>query len=235
MTPSDDVRSRWILGGVAAFAMAWAITRAAVQSITIDEANTYVQFASTPPLSLVWREQSHPELDADVRIHQATGTLAVHREAARVARRCFLHHCGVSTVPSSGRLIVRATDGVRVPGIQPVHLRLSGGRTRIQPGLGISDVGARVFRRVVPARRSPDHGLRGLLRLCGDVRQRELFIRFRKPVGDARDSFQCLLPAPESVDPPATGLRAARRGHLRDCLRICLVAYTSWRADLRRQ
>lgn len=46
MTPSDDVRSRWTLGVVAAFAMAWAITRAAVQSITIDEANTYVQFAS---------------------------------------------------------------------------------------------------------------------------------------------------------------------------------------------
>jgi len=42
----EDLRSRWILGGLAAFAMAWAITRAAVQSITIDEANTYLFFVS---------------------------------------------------------------------------------------------------------------------------------------------------------------------------------------------
>ena len=46
MTSSEDLRSRWILGGVAAFSMAWAIARAAIQSITIDEANTYVSFVS---------------------------------------------------------------------------------------------------------------------------------------------------------------------------------------------
>ncbi len=46
MSPSEEVRSRWILGGVAVFALAWAITRAAIQSITIDEAYTYVEFAS---------------------------------------------------------------------------------------------------------------------------------------------------------------------------------------------
>src|SRR4051812_14312489 len=45
-TTSDDLRSRWFLGIVAAFAMAWAIARAAIQSITIDEANTYVQFVA---------------------------------------------------------------------------------------------------------------------------------------------------------------------------------------------
>ena len=38
--------SRWILIACAVFALAWAIARAAVQSITIDEANTYVQFVS---------------------------------------------------------------------------------------------------------------------------------------------------------------------------------------------
>ncbi len=37
-------RSRWILIGFAGFAMAWAIARAAVQSITIDEAATYNSF-----------------------------------------------------------------------------------------------------------------------------------------------------------------------------------------------
>ncbi|MCU1334583.1 MAG: hypothetical protein JWO19_164 [Bryobacterales bacterium] len=39
-----EVRSRWILGAVAVFAMAWAVTRAAVQSITIDESVTYNVF-----------------------------------------------------------------------------------------------------------------------------------------------------------------------------------------------
>jgi hypothetical protein len=41
MTSSQDLRSRWILGVTAVFAMAWAITRASIQSITIDEATTY--------------------------------------------------------------------------------------------------------------------------------------------------------------------------------------------------
>ena len=41
MSTPEALRSRWILLGVAAFAMAWAIARAAVQSITIDEAVTY--------------------------------------------------------------------------------------------------------------------------------------------------------------------------------------------------
>jgi hypothetical protein len=35
------IRSALILGGVAAFAMAWAISRAVVQFITVDEAMTY--------------------------------------------------------------------------------------------------------------------------------------------------------------------------------------------------
>jgi len=40
------LRSRWVLIALGIFAMAWAIARAAVQSITIDEANSYLQFAS---------------------------------------------------------------------------------------------------------------------------------------------------------------------------------------------
>ncbi|HSP66438.1 MAG TPA: hypothetical protein VLN48_01845 [Bryobacteraceae bacterium] len=44
MTSAESLRSRWMLGSAAAFAMAWAITRAAVQSITIDEADTYNVF-----------------------------------------------------------------------------------------------------------------------------------------------------------------------------------------------
>jgi len=39
--PAEARYSRWILIGVAVFAIAWAIARAAIQSITIDEAVTY--------------------------------------------------------------------------------------------------------------------------------------------------------------------------------------------------
>jgi len=45
MSPPAEARySRWILIGVAVFALAWAIARAAIQSITIDEAATYSLF-----------------------------------------------------------------------------------------------------------------------------------------------------------------------------------------------
>jgi hypothetical protein len=47
MRSSQDLRFRLVLGSAALFAMAWAITRAAVQSITIDEAVTYNTFVFT--------------------------------------------------------------------------------------------------------------------------------------------------------------------------------------------
>lgn len=47
MTTAEEIRSRWILGGFAVFALAWAVTRAAVQSITIDESVSYNLFAAT--------------------------------------------------------------------------------------------------------------------------------------------------------------------------------------------
>ena len=46
MTSPENLRSRWILGGIAVFALAWAVTRAAIQSITIDESVSYNLFAS---------------------------------------------------------------------------------------------------------------------------------------------------------------------------------------------
>jgi hypothetical protein len=44
MRSAESFRSRWVLGSFAAFAMAWAIARASLQSITIDEADTYNAF-----------------------------------------------------------------------------------------------------------------------------------------------------------------------------------------------
>jgi hypothetical protein len=58
MTRSDEVRSRWVLGGMAVFALAWAVTRAAVQSITIDESVSYNLFASRH-LYLLFNANNH--------------------------------------------------------------------------------------------------------------------------------------------------------------------------------
>jgi hypothetical protein len=44
MTAAQAQRSKWVLAALAAFAMAWAILRAALQSITIDEAVTHNVF-----------------------------------------------------------------------------------------------------------------------------------------------------------------------------------------------
>ena len=87
--PMSPLRSTSVRAGFcwqsAAFAMAWAIARAAVQSITIDEAVTYNLFVFRAPVSLVCREQPHPELDADVRIHAACWDF---RSSPRGCLRC---------------------------------------------------------------------------------------------------------------------------------------------------
>jgi len=53
-----SLRSRWILITCAVFALAWAIARAAVQSITIDEATSYNLFASRH-LYLAFNSNNH--------------------------------------------------------------------------------------------------------------------------------------------------------------------------------
>lgn len=53
------IRSALILGSVAAFAMAWAISRAAVQSITIDEAMTFNIFVHNPRLLFMAHTNNH--------------------------------------------------------------------------------------------------------------------------------------------------------------------------------
>jgi hypothetical protein len=58
MSPSEEIRSRWILGGIAVFALAWAVTRAAIQSITIDESVSYNLFAA-PRLYLWFHTNNH--------------------------------------------------------------------------------------------------------------------------------------------------------------------------------
>lgn len=59
MTPLNRrVFQKWLLILVAVFAMAWAIVRACVQSITIDEAFTYLYFVAQP-LHVVWQADSN--------------------------------------------------------------------------------------------------------------------------------------------------------------------------------
>lgn len=57
MNSAEARRSRWILGA-AVFAIAWAVARAAVQSITVDEAMTYTVFVS-PGLYLRYAANNH--------------------------------------------------------------------------------------------------------------------------------------------------------------------------------
>jgi len=58
MTSAESSRSRLVLGAAAGFAMVWAIARAHVQSITIDEADTYNSFVFRH-LYLWWAANNH--------------------------------------------------------------------------------------------------------------------------------------------------------------------------------
>jgi len=58
MTAAESSRSRLILGIAGGFAMTWAIVRAYVQSITIDEADTYNSFVFKH-LYLWWASNNH--------------------------------------------------------------------------------------------------------------------------------------------------------------------------------
>jgi hypothetical protein len=59
MTPLDRrVFQKWLLILAAVFAIVWAVVRASVQSITIDEAFTYLYFAAKP-LNIVWEPNSN--------------------------------------------------------------------------------------------------------------------------------------------------------------------------------
>ena len=96
---------------LAVFAMAWAIARAAVQSITIDEAKTYMFFVSRR--LYLWYAANNHILNSTLMyaIHEDVRTLAIHREAPGVARRRFVHRGCVSIVPParSASLFVQLT------------------------------------------------------------------------------------------------------------------------------
>jgi hypothetical protein len=74
-------RSHLILGGVAAFAMAWAISRAAVQSITVDEAMTYNIFVHNR--LLFWPSANNHILNS-LLMYMCTKVLGVSQFTARL-------------------------------------------------------------------------------------------------------------------------------------------------------
>ena len=166
------------------------ITRAAVQSITIDEANTYMFFVSRH--LYLWYAANNHILNSTL-MYGFTRMFGLSQFTARLPAllgAAFYISAAYRLCRLLRRIPVRATDGVCVPGVQPVHLRLSGGRARIRSGFGISDVGDGVFRRVAyagivpwlrPAPYPPP-----VRRL---VRGRELFFRLRKSGGDGSRFF----------------------------------------------
>src|SRR5262249_3905514 len=75
------IRSRLILAGVAAFAMAWAISRAAIQSITIDEAMTYNIFVHN---GLLFRAHTNNHILNSLLMYMCTKVLGVSQFTARL-------------------------------------------------------------------------------------------------------------------------------------------------------
>ena len=138
-----------ILPGTAIFALLWAIARACVQSITIDEADTYLVWVARHDPSH-WQarvQQSHAEFAADAAVHVGLRGEPFVRAGSGATGRGALYSGGVPALPEADAGPARAVAGVRLPGLQPVRLRPSGGRPRIRAGARISDVHVRRRRR----------------------------------------------------------------------------------------
>ena len=75
------IRSTLILGGVAAFAMAWAISRAVVQSITVDEAMTYNIFVYN---RLLFMAHTNNHILNSLLMYMCTKVLGVSQLTARL-------------------------------------------------------------------------------------------------------------------------------------------------------
>ena len=75
------IRSRLILAGVAAFAMAWAISRAVIQSITIDEAMTYNIFVHQ---GVIFQAHTNNHLLNSLLMYMFTKVLGLSQFTARL-------------------------------------------------------------------------------------------------------------------------------------------------------
>jgi hypothetical protein len=78
----EAAAERWILLGLATFAMAWAIVRARVQAITIDEAVTYVNFV-LPEAPTYWTPHANNHILNSVLIRMCTGVFGTSNLTVR--------------------------------------------------------------------------------------------------------------------------------------------------------
>ena len=81
MRNPQAIRSALILGGAAAFAMAWAISRAVVQSITVDEAMTYNIFVYN---RLLFLAHTNNHILNSLLMYMCTKVLGVSQFTARL-------------------------------------------------------------------------------------------------------------------------------------------------------
>ena len=232
MKNSEAIRARWILGGLALFAMAWAVARASFQSITVDEAVTYNIFVFNR--RFLWFAANNHILNSAL-MYGFTRLLGLSPLTARLPAllgAAFYITAAYRLCRLLGASLLVQLTAVRVPGIQSVHLRLSCRRTRIRSGAGLSDVGRRVFRRSARRANLSAGGVCRIFAVRRIIGGCELFFRLRESGGDDRDTRLRLAPAPEGLAPPDGRLRPARRGRIRHRFRVCLVTYASRRADL---
>ncbi|MEI9813924.1 MAG: hypothetical protein WDO18_15340 [Acidobacteriota bacterium] len=95
-----------ILAAAALSAFAWVVLRAATQSITIDEATSYILFAMPRQPPAVDRLDQQPRLehrtdaplDVDLRI------VSLHRTLARAAGSGHLHHSLLPPLPAESAI-----------------------------------------------------------------------------------------------------------------------------------
>ncbi len=106
--------SRILLGSLSLFAMGWAIARAVIQSITMDEAFTYVMFVARPSY---WRGEANNHtlntvLMALVHRHIRNGR--PHCATAGAHRSCLLYRCLLPLLPLGDRLESFAVRPIRL-------------------------------------------------------------------------------------------------------------------------
>ena len=184
--------SQLLLPGTALFAFVWAVARACVQSITIDEADTYLAWVARPNPSH-WEAASNNHVLNSLLMRLFTSVFGVShltvRAPALLGAAIYIAAIYLLCVEADARTAI-AVAAVCVPGIQPVHLRPHGSGARLCARAWLSDGGAGDRR--VPQGRTGH--LRGLFDLHRAFFRRQLLLRLRRCGGDAGDPDLGLRP-----------------------------------------
>ncbi len=177
-------------------------------------------------------QQPRSEFATDAPLHLGLCSQPTLRAGPGAPRRRDLYSCRLLALPEGDAGPPAAMAALRLPGLQPVHLRSSGGRARLRAGPRIPDVPPR-------SRGLHEIGfgiLCVLLRLRGPLLRRQLFLRLRQRVRHAGDPRLRLRPyARRPRAPPAPRrLPATRAARVDLPERSCSASLAGRRTELRR-